>query len=294
MHKFVQLLPALVVTGMLGVLWTGCDASTPAAVLNEIQSNRQSVSFVDYDATLRAHVDENGMVDYTALQADDARLNAFFQAVAQLDRAVYDGWPSEKQIAFWINVYNGLTLKAIIDHYPIQASRLKSLVYPKNSIRQIPGVWDKLQWQVMGSPVTLDEIEHGMLRENFDEPRIHAALVCAAMGCPPLRNEAYTAERLDEQLNDQMRRFLSHPQKFRIDRGDNTVYLSKIFEWFGGDFVKRYAPSDAFSEHSEVERAVLNAVSQHVPENDRDYLLDGRYAIEYTDYDWTLNEQSRD
>jgi len=139
-----------------------------------------------YAKALTSYVDDKGMVDYRGLKADHAALDDFTASIAHLDPKVYEGWSERQKIAFWINVYNALTLKAIIDHYPIQASYLKSLIYPQNSIRQIPGVWDKLSFPVMGRNMTLDHIEHAMLRAGFDEPRIHVALVCGAKGCPPL------------------------------------------------------------------------------------------------------------
>jgi hypothetical protein len=139
--------------------------------------------------------------------------------------------------------------------------------------------------------MTLDEIEHNVLRKEFNEPRIHMALVCAAMGCPPLRTEPYEGAKLDQQLNDQARVFLANPKKFRLDRGQGKVYLSSIFRWFGGDFVKNYGTDKAFPGFSPEERAVLNFLSQYLPAGDRDYLLKGKYTIAYLDYDWSLNEQ---
>ena len=141
-------------------------------------------------------------------------------------------------IAFWINAYNSLTLVAIIDHYPIKPTVVRSLVVPQNSILQIPGVWTKLKFPMMGGEVTLDSIEHENLRPNFNEPRIHMALVCAAMGCPRLLNRPYDAHELDSQLDNQTMIFLSNPKKFRIDKESNSVYLSSIFKWFGEDFVR--------------------------------------------------------
>ena len=117
------------------------------------------------------------------------------------------------------------------------------------------------------------------------------ALVCAAMGCPPLRTEPYEGDKLDRQLNDQTRVFLANPQKFRLDRGQGKVYLSSIFKWFGGDFVNNFGTDKAFTGFSPDERAVLNFVSQYLPAGDRDYLLQGKYILVYLDYDWSLNEQ---
>jgi hypothetical protein len=142
----------------------------------------------------------------------------------------------------------------------------------------------------MGRKLTLDEIEHEILRKQFKEPRIHMALVCAAMGCPQLRNVPYIGDTLDVQLTDQTRRLLQNSLKFRIDRGEGRVYLSSIFKWFGEDFVKTYSANGKFNRQSEIEGAVLNFVSQHLEEADRRYLATGAYSIKYLDYDWSLNE----
>ncbi len=198
-------------------------------------------------------------------------------------------WPAK--VALWTNAYNALTLKAIIDHYPIKPGLISGIAYPDDSIRQIPGVWDRLEFLVMDRRVTLNEIEHEILRPQFNEPRIHVALGCAAMGCPPLRPEPFTGERLDEQLDDQTRRFLGNPRQFRIDRERGVVYLSSIFQWFGEDFIPTYAPQEGFAGHSDKERTSLNFVSGYLPPEQAEYLRTGDYRIEYLDYDWSLNEQ---
>lgn len=248
-------------------------------------------SYKGYAATLKNYVNEEGMVDYEGLKQDHKQLDDFLLLMAHLDRKTNRAWDDKAKIAFWINAYNALTLKVIINHYPIQAGVLKSLAYPKNSIRQIPGVWDKIQFLVMGKKMTLEHIEHRVLRKEFDEPRIHVALVCAAKGCPQLRNEPYIGERLNAQLDDQSKEFLTDPTKFRIDRDDGTVYLSSIFKWFGGDFVSKYAPEEGLGKHSKVEGAVLHYASKYLPKKQADYLRTGAFSIKYLDYDWSLNEQ---
>ena len=157
------------------------------------------------------------------MQAKRGELDEFVTAFGRLDEKVYEKWDEKAKIAFWLNAYNAFTLKAIIDNYPIKSSFFRSRVYPKNSIRQIPGVWDKIPFTVMGQDLTLEHIEHKILREGFDEPRIHMALVCAAIGCPPLRNEPYLGEELDDQLDDQTRRFLANQEKFKIARSRNQL-----------------------------------------------------------------------
>lgn len=236
------------------------------------------------------YVDERGLVRYGDLKAHRLVLDRFVSELQVLDPSTYANWPSSSQLSFWINAYNGLTLLAIVNHYPIQPTFLASLQFPDNSIRQIPGVWDELQFRVMDRPLTLDGIEHGIIRKEFDEPRIHMALVCAAMGCPPLRTEPYAGDRLDSQLDDQTRRFLSSPSKFRIDRKRDVVSLSPIFDWYGSDFVRRYEPTSGFDDQGTVRSAVLNFIGDYLNPKSRNYLEHGTYRVSYLDYDWSLNE----
>ena len=233
------------------------------------------------------------MVNYGELKTHPENLNVFLSRAEGLEEGVYDGWTEKQKTAFWINMYNALTLKAIIDHYPIKSSWKASLAYPKNSIRQVPGVWDKMKFRVMGREMTLDNIEHDTLRKRFNEPRIHVALVCAAMGCPALRNEPYTEGKLDAQLDDQARRFLKDPEKLRIARDEGRIYLSSIFKWFGEDFIKTYGTDERFSGKGKAERSVLNFIGNHLDENEKEYLITGKYSIKYLDYDWSLNEQQK-
>jgi hypothetical protein len=252
-----------------------------------------SFSYSHYKKVLKAYVDDQGLVDYTGLKADRQSLDAFAASVAALNRQVYEKWSESQKIAFLINAYNALTLVAIVDNYPIKSSFFRGLRFPKNSIRQIPGVWDKLLFTVMGRKMTLDGIEHDILRTKFNEPRIHMALVCAALGCPILRNKPYTGTNLDEQLEDQACGLLKDPKKFRIDRKNERVYLSSIFKWFGSDFLRIYGTDKKFSGFGKAERAVLNFVSNHIQPEKRDYLEKGEYSVEYLPYDWTLNEKKR-
>jgi len=245
-----------------------------------------------YAAVLSKYVNAEGLVNYKALKAAPAELTAFIRNLGSVDPAAYAKGSANEQVAFWINAYNALTLQAIVDHYPIQSSWWSSRFYPKNSIRQISGVWDKLKFDVMGKPVTLDEIEHQILRKQFHEPRIHMALVCAAMGCPPLRNEPYEAAKLDAQFADQARKFLRNPKKFSIDAEKKRVEISPIFKWFGEDFVPGYGATADFQGRSEKERAVLNFIAQHAEERDARFLRsENDFTLAYKDYDWSLNEQ---
>lgn len=283
-------------TGMLVVLVLA--ATTVVSVHAQAQTGESKSSSEatgldtkDYADVLSTYVNDKGMVDYRGLQSNRAILDRYAASMARLDPKVYEAWSEKQKVAFWINAYNSLTLRVIIDHHPIQSGGFFSGIrFPRNSIRQIPGVWDKIEHTVMGRQMTLDAIEHETLRKQFDEPRIHMALVCAAMGCPPLRNEPYTGDRLDAQLEDQSRKLLRKPEKFRIDSESNTVYLSSIFKWFGGDFTRKHQ-TEEFQKADAPVRPVLEFISRHVSDQDAQYLKKQEYGIEYLDYDWSLNEQ---
>lgn len=249
-----------------------------------------SFSYGDYASVLDAYVDDDGFVNYASLKKDRRALDRFAESMWTLNRDVYDAWDEPEKIAFWINAYNALTLVLIVDHYPIRSSMLRGFIWPKNSIRQIPGAWKKVEFDVMDEKITLDHIEHGILRHDFAEARIHMALVCAARSCPVLRGEPYRGDVLESQLTDQSRIFLGDPKKFAIDRRDGKVRISAIFDWFKGDFVAAYGVPEREGMGAK-EAAVINFIASHVGEADRSYLLSNKISIENIHYDWTLNER---
>lgn len=148
---------------------------------NAAAASTKAITFESYASVLKTHVNEKGMVNYRALQANKTPLDAFAASLGALEPQAYESLKDTEKIALLINAYNALTLEAILSNYPIKPSLTGSVLYPKNSIRQIPGVWDKLEFQLFGNAMTLDGIEHQILRKQFAEPRIHLALVCASM-----------------------------------------------------------------------------------------------------------------
>ena len=240
-------------------------------------------SYSAYDGLLKKYVTQQGRVDYAGLKADPGALDRFLGSAAEVPRKQFDTWTESRQLAFLINLYNAATLKLIVDHYPV------------DSIKDIGGFfrspWNIAFIKLFGSTVTLNHLEHGILRKRYREPRIHMALVCAAKGCPPLRNEAYTAEKLDRQLDDQSSRYLASASGLRIDRRENVVYLSSIFKWYGDDFRDVYTPAQGFDGLNKTERAVANFCSRHLSTADAGFLEKGGYDIKYLDYDWSLNRQ---
>jgi hypothetical protein len=212
-----------------------------------------------YDALLKQHV-ENGRADYRALKAAPQALDAYLAAAGSVAEAEFRAWAEPRQIAFLANLYNAATLKLIVDHYPV-----KSI---KDIGGFLKGPWDQPAARLFGKAITLNALEHDILRKDYAEPRLHMALVCAAKGCPPLRGEAYVGDRLDAQLDDQSRAYLTGPRGLQVDRARGEARVSSIFKWYGKDF----ASVPAF-------------VARYSGQN-----LDG-LKIRYLDYDWSLNER---
>ena len=297
-HKSVLLGVGVLALGVLlvagGLAWRefygGSATFDEQFYLNEAKQ-ASPFSYEPYDSLLRNFVDERGMVYYAGLKRDRTDLDQFVRSLAAVKSETLQAWSREQKLAFWINAYNALTLKAIIDHYPIRPGRITRHVYPANSIRQIPGVWSKIQFLVAGRKLTLNQIEHEILRKQFSEPRIHVALVCAAMGCPRLRNKAYRPSRLDQQLVQDTRAFIANRKKVRIDREANVVHLSSIFKWFAEDFTVKYTPLEGFGQRSTSDKSVLNFIAGQIPAPEAIYLRDAQYDVKYLDYDWSLNER---
>ncbi|MEM9809534.1 MAG: DUF547 domain-containing protein [Cyanobacteria bacterium P01_D01_bin.56] len=273
-------LSALFLACSIGLVGCSTNAVTTTADSSEVSiASAQGIDYTIYDDVLSTYVDDEGWVDYENLQQSRQTLDTFNNGIATVDDATLSGWSEEEQIAFWINAYNSLTLKSIVDQTPI-----------KPSIKDITGVWRLRKHPINQKEKTLNEIEHDVLRVDFDEPRLHAAIVCAAISCPPLRNEAFTGEQLDAQLDEQVVQWLARPDGLKIDKEAGEVEVSKIFSWFGGDWVPSYGVDSGFTGSKE-ERAVLNFISNYVSEEDSAYLEAGDYKLSYFDYDWTLNDQ---
>lgn len=224
------------------------------------------------DALLHQNV-RGGLVDYDAFAAAPA-FKAYLERLAAFDP---EGLPATDRLAFWINAYNAYTIALIVRHGERESIRNINRTFGF----QGRGPWREKLAVVGGTAYTLDFIEHDIIRARFREPRIHFALVCAALGCPPLRGEAYRGDLLDRQLDEQARLFLlGSPDKNRVDIPAGRLYLSRIFDWYREDF----GSSDA---------AIGAYVARFYPAGDvRDFLERGRFALRYTTYDWRLNRRS--
>ncbi len=239
----------------------------------DCEGHRPVVDHSAFDRLLRQHVSDNGRVNYEAFAAS----RTFEGYLDALNCTIVEPLPEPDRLALWINAYNAYTIALIIKH-----DERKSIRNINKTLGVIKGFgpWRESFARVARRVYTLDEIEHDVIRETFDEPRIHFALVCAAVSCPPLRREAYAGDRLDAQLSDQASRFLVHsPAKNRIDVRRRTVYLSPIFKWYREDFPEGTAALGKYLARF------------YPPGSPRDLLLSGDFRIEYTKYDWSLNAE---
>jgi hypothetical protein len=247
----------------------------------------------DYDAFLAEHVRE-GLVDYGGIKKEGVLLAGYLRKLEQVSPDDFRRWQRNARIAFWINAYNAITIHGIVMHYPIEyGGPIARIRFPKSSIRQIARFWDTVFVRVMGAEITLDDIEHEILRKEFGDPRIHFAVVCAAMGCPVLSSDAYRGDLLEQQLERDARRFINDEEKVRLDVSENKVYLSSLFKWYAGDFSA--AKQDRWlREYSARYRGLMHTVAEYLRPEERDYLIEHSPRLEFLDYDWSLNDLTED
>ena len=236
-----------------------------------VNSNSEAIDFSDWDRLIKKYVAPKAVdgilinaIDYPNLKKDPI----FLSLASRLSSYTLESLESEQsKLTFWINVYNILAAKMITDHYPIESI--------KDAGSLFKSVWKQPAGKVGGKERTLNDIEHEILRK-MNEPRIHVAIVCASVSCPDLHLEAYTVEKLNEQLDDQMKKFLQSREKgMKLDEKKNRVYLSSIFKWFKEDF--------------ESKGGVLKYISRYVSAEEKKALNDSTLKISYMDYNWNIN-----
>ena len=265
--------------------------------VNEVNAPR--VSFHDKCAPiLKAFVDDEGMVDYDALRRKQSELSRLLDEFAKLDPNEYKSWPQKDKIAFCINAYNLQTLRIIVANYPIDSYRYMH-IFPDWGPRSIKHIDRRIgrireqKFEITNEEFTLRQIQERFYKE-FDEPRVFFALCDATLSSPPLRNEPYCGHKLDKQLNDQAKRFLSNPRAFRIEREKRRVYLSAMLQstWHGKQFLNKYRTDKRFKLETETTRAVLNCLTNYISKEDLFFLERENYRIRYIRYDWTINDKS--
>jgi hypothetical protein len=227
-------------------------------------SNAEPVSHEIFDKLLKKHVNAQGVVNYGGFVKDKVEFTKYLELLK--NNAPAKNWSDNQKLAYWINAYNAFTIQLIIDHKDKNIKSIKD-IGDKIKIPFVNTPWDVKFIEIGGKKMDLNNIEHGIIRKQFDEPRIHFALVCAAKSCPPLRNEAFFADKLEAQLHDQGVKFVNDKSKNSVS--ENSMELSKIFDWYGGDF-KGASKIEWINKFSKVK-------------------ANAKAKISYKTYDWSLN-----
>lgn len=223
------------------------------------------ISHDSWDKLLKKYVTADGKVNYKGFQKDSVELNKYLNTLSTTPPDE-NTWTKQEQLAYWINAYNAFTVQLIIRHYPLKS--IKDI----GSLIQIPFVnspWD-VEFITLGKEtMDLNDIEHNVIRKKFTEPRIHFSIVCASKSCPKLRNEAFTASKLEQQLTEQAKDFLK--DSFRNKIAADKLQLSKILDWYSMDFPKGEKFIEFLNKYSPVQ-------------------INKNAAITYLTYNWNLNE----
>ncbi len=248
---------ALAFTALVGV---------PTCRVDDVKSDSRPVSHELWTAELQEFVSDEGWVDYAAWDKDTARLVEYLNLL-ETHHPNDANWTRDEQLAYWINAYNAYTVKLILDHWPLES--IKDI--RPNGKGFVNSVWDIKFIEIEGHKYDLNNIEHGIIRPKFEDNRIHVAVNCASVSCPPLLNEAFTADRLDAQLDSAVTAFLKGPRNDLKASGNPK--LSSIFKWYGPDFDWKGGSLPKFIEtHS-------------------GYSLPSGKTFEFLDYDWGVNSQ---
>jgi len=218
-----------------------------------------------WNELLKSNVKPDGQVDYKGFIREKPKLEKYLKLLSENapDRKT---WSKNEQLAYWINVYNAFTVKLIVDFYPTKSIRDLG---PRIKIPLIKDVWHYKFFKIAGVEMSLDEVEHSILRKEFEEPRIHFAINCASVSCPPLLNEAFVAVNLENQLTRVTTTFINDPTRNKIS--SQSAQLSSIFSWFKGDFTKKGTLIEFLNRYSKVK-------------------ISANARISFLDYNWNLNE----
>jgi hypothetical protein len=219
-------------------------------------------------------------VRYAGMAQEHDSLRTYLDSLSRVTPTVFDAWPKSEQLAFLINAYNAFTVELILTKYP-NIDSIKDL----GSLFRSP--WKRNFFTLLGGERNLDYVEHDLIRAEgvYEDPRIHFAIVCASIGCPALRNEAYIRERLDSQLHDNARRFLSDRMRNRFDPESGTLEVSRIFDWFAKDF------SRGWKGYRSVAQFLADYAEQLADDPaDRRLIAEQKVPIRFLDYDWKLND----
>jgi len=237
-----------------------------------------------WDALLKKHVvlvagGNASQVRYAELAKDRGALRTYLDALSGVSESDFSRWSRAQQMAFLINAYNAFTVELILAHYPVKS--IKDIGSDLFNNR-----WKMKFFKLFGQDATLDRIEHEILRKpgRYDEPRVHYAVNCASIGCPMLREEAYVAERLEVQLEQQAVRFLSDRSRNRVSP-QGRLEVSRIFDWFKEDWTSGYQGIRSREQYFARYARLLSDNPEH-----QKLVAEGKAPLAFLDYDWTLND----
>lgn len=256
---------------------TAAAAALPRAQVNFTPAPGSDPLHRPFDQILDMNV-RDGLVYYRALRSERGRLDRY-AASLNVPAASYQGWSKPQQMAFWVDAYNAFVLETVINHYPL-----------RGTIRQIPGAFEKTTWRAAGRAVTLDQIEKTIL-PDFKEPRLYLALGRGAIGSGRLRSEAYTGERLERQLTDIQREFVTDRNMLRIDSLANLVSVTPILSWHDKEFIAAYdKPDPPFTARSPIERAIVAFIRPNLLPLEKEFVQKNEFKVVFHDFDWRLND----
>lgn len=264
-------------TAVVVLVALGCGTSEKQATFGPDQFDP---NYTAYARVLAGFVTGEA-VDYQTLKEQRADLDLAVNQLAALPADKYAAMSRNEQIALWINAYNALTLRSVIDRYPFE------------SIQDLKSARDSTEWTVAGRQVTINDIAHEILRPEFKDPRLHFAVNCASVSCPPLASQPFLPATLDRQLDQAARSFVNEVTRNKINPHTLTLTTSGIFSAYGEDFVEKYG-TDQFDSVSATEAAILNFVFSHVDSSVLDMInTDAIWTVEYFPYDRSLNDVGR-
>jgi hypothetical protein len=257
---------------LLTAMASGAGAQQPPIVLGS------------FDLILDTYV-RDGYVYYRALKIERRRLDEYLREIASAD---VDKQTRNEQMAFWLNAYNALVLRTVIDNYPTPR---RSTEYPPRSIRQTPGAFERQTHRVAGRMLTLDQIEQTIL-PKFQDPRLYFALGRGAVGGGRLRSEVFAADKIETQLAEVASECVTRAECIQVDAATNKLMASAIFSWHEKEFVTAYADkvASAYANRSPIERAILAFVQPKLLQTERDFLEKNSFQLAYKPFDRSLND----
>jgi hypothetical protein len=240
-----------------------------------------------FDEILDLYV-RDGLVYYYALRQERAKFDRYVQAISEVGAETVARWPQPRQLAYWINAYNAFVLRSVIDGYPIRG---KAPDYPANSVRQIPGAFERRTFRAGGRQLTLDALERDVIG-GFDDPRALLALGRGAIGGSRLKSEAFTADRLDQQLTTMTSELVTRRVLVQVDAGNNRLSVNPMFSWREALFTRTLAnrAPAMYATRSPLERSVLALIEPLIVPDEAEFLRRNEFVMVFHEFDWRLND----